>query len=106
MQRLIVIMVAIVLSMCLLTGMLTGCASTPTERSEENYNEAEQASPQLVSLYKDISVQSGTYCLLDTETGVEYWFVKSGYGAGLAPRLNPDGSHRTYNDETTAEDYE
>ena len=106
MKRLIATMVTIVVSMWLLVGVLSGCASTQTDSSEENYNEAEQASPKLVILYKDVSIASGTYCLLDTETGVEYWFVKSGYGAGLAPRLNPDGSYRTYDDETTAEDYE
>lgn len=106
MKRLIATMATIVVSMWLLVGVLSGCASTQTDRSEENYNEAEQASPKLVILYKDVSIASGTYCLLDTETGVEYWFVKSGYGAGLAPRLNPDGSYRTYKDETTAEDYE
>ena len=106
MKRLIVIMVAIVLSMCLLTSMLTGCASTQTDSSEENCNEAEQVAPKLVVVYKDVSIASFVSCLLDTETGVEYWFVKSGYGAGLAPRLNPDGSYRTYNDETTTEDYE
>lgn len=106
MKRLIATIVTIVVSMWLLVGVLSGCASTQTDSSEENYNEAEQASPKLVVLYKDVSIASGTYCLLDTETGVEYWFAKSGYGAGLAPRLNPDGSYRTINDETTAEDYE
>ncbi len=106
MKRLIVTIIAIAVSMCVLVGVFSGCASTQTDSAEENYNEVVQASPQLVGLYKDIAVQSGTYCLLDTETGVEYWFVKSGYGAGLAPRLNHDGSYRTYNDETTAEDNE
>jgi hypothetical protein len=104
MKRLIVTIIAISVLMCLFVGMLTGCASTQTDSSEENYNKAEQASPKLVVVYKDVSIASGVSCLLDTETGVEYWFVKNGYGAGLAPRLNPDGSYRTYNDETTAED--
>lgn len=106
MRRLIVTIIAIAVSVCVLVGVLSGCASTPTDSSEENYNEAERASPKLVIVYKDVSFANGIYCLLDTETGVEYWFVKSGNGAGLAPRLNPDGSYRTYNDETTAEDYE
>ena len=106
MKRLIATMVTIVVSMWLLVGVLSGCSSTQTDRSEVNYNEAEQASPKLVVLYKDVSFASGTYCLLDTETGVEYWFVKSGYGAGLAPRLNPDGSYRTINDQTIAADSE
>ena len=29
--------------------------------------------------------------LLDKETGVQYLFVKSGYGAGLTPLLDRDG---------------
>lgn len=106
MKRLIAAMVTIVVSMCLLVGVLSGCASTQTDSSEENCNEAEQASPKLVIVDKTISVARDTYRLRDTETGVEYWFVQSGCGAGLAPRLNPDGSYRTINDQTTAADSE
>ena len=29
--------------------------------------------------------------LLDQETGVQYLFIKSGYGAGLTPLLDRDG---------------
>lgn len=29
--------------------------------------------------------------IVDTETGVNYMFVKSGYGAGLTPLLDSDG---------------
>lgn len=29
--------------------------------------------------------------IVDTETGVNYLFVRSGYGAGLTPLLNSDG---------------
>lgn len=106
MKRLIVTITAIAVLICLLVGVFSGCASTQTDSSEENYNEEEQASQKLVVLYRDISIEGNTYCLLDTETGVEYWFVKRGYGGGLAPRLNSDGSYRTINDETTAEDSE
>lgn len=28
---------------------------------------------------------------VDRETGVNYLFIKSGYGAGLTPMLGPDG---------------
>lgn len=28
---------------------------------------------------------------VDRETGVNYLFIKSGYGAGLTPMLDPDG---------------
>lgn len=106
MKRLIVTIIAIAVSVCVLVSVFSGCASTPTDSSEENYNEAEQASPKLVAMYKDVSFGSDIYCFLDTETGVEYWFVGIGYGAGLVPRLNHDGSYRTINDQTTAEDYE
>ena len=30
--------------------------------------------------------------LVDRETGVTYLFCKSGYGAGITPLLNPDGT--------------
>lgn len=69
MKRLIVTIITISVSMCLFVGMLTGCASTPTDSSEENYNEAEQAAPKLVVIYKDVSIARGVSCLLDTETG-------------------------------------
>lgn len=30
--------------------------------------------------------------LVDKKTGVTYLFIRSGYGAGLTPLLNPDGT--------------
>ena len=32
-----------------------------------------------------------TYILVDTETGVNYLYANSGYGAGLTPLLDKDG---------------
>lgn len=31
------------------------------------------------------------HVIVDTQTGVNYLFVKSGYGAGLTPLLDKDG---------------
>ena len=30
--------------------------------------------------------------LVDKKTGVTYLFIRSGYGAGITPLLNPDGT--------------
>ena len=32
-----------------------------------------------------------TYILVDRETGVNYFYANSGYGAGLTPLLDKDG---------------
>lgn len=34
---------------------------------------------------------TATTVIVDTETGVNYLFVKAGYGAGLTPLLDADG---------------
>ena len=36
-------------------------------------------------------MMAGTEILLDTETGVQYLFYKSGYAGGLTPLLGADG---------------
>lgn len=92
MKRLIITIVAFAVSICLLVGVLSGCASTQTDSSEENYNEDEQAHQKLVIVSKEVSLTWSAYCLMDIETGVEYWFVRNGYGGGMTPRLNTDGS--------------
>ena len=33
-----------------------------------------------------------TYILVDTETGVNYLYVSGGYGGGITPLLNRDGT--------------
>ena len=47
---------------------------------------------RFVQIYKEGS-EFGTKreVLVDRETGVQYLFVKSGYGAGLTPLLDRDG---------------
>ena len=34
----------------------------------------------------------GTQILMDTQTGVHYLYVSHGYGGGLTPLLNADGT--------------
>jgi hypothetical protein len=36
-------------------------------------------------------MSSAQWVIVDRETGVQYLFVKSGYGAGLTPLLDRDG---------------
>ncbi len=38
-----------------------------------------------------LSDEGVKYVMVDRETGVNYLFVKSGYGAGLTPLLDRDG---------------
>ena len=116
MKRLIVTVTAIAVLICLLVGVFSGCASTSIDTSgilskniddlQKTINDTEQAHSKLVLVDKEVSFTWGAYCLRDTETGVEYWLVEHGYGAGLTPRLNPDGSYRTSNNQTTTEDNE
>ena len=47
---------------------------------------------RFIELYKEGSELSvAKIILLDKETGVQYLFIKSGYGAGLTPLLDRDG---------------
>ena len=48
---------------------------------------------RFVKIYKEGGSEFGIKreILVDRETGVQYLFVKSGYGAGLTPLLDRDG---------------
>lgn len=41
---------------------------------------------------QNIGFMDATCIVVDEETGVNYIFYKNGYGGGLAPRYNPDGT--------------
>ena len=41
---------------------------------------------------KSLSELGSRNVLVDTETGVNYLFIKSGYSGGLTPLYNADGS--------------
>ena len=41
---------------------------------------------------KSLSESGSRTVLVDTETGVNYLFIKSGYSGGLTPLYNADGS--------------
>lgn len=41
---------------------------------------------------KSLSELDSRTVLVDTETGVNYLFIKSGYSGGLTPLYNADGS--------------
>lgn len=40
---------------------------------------------------ENINMVDTTYVIEDSETGVQYFAFKSGYGMGLTPLLNSDG---------------
>ena len=47
----------------------------------------------LISEVQDNFTLGGTIkIILDTETGVQYLYHASGYGAGMCPLLNPEGT--------------
>ena len=46
---------------------------------------------RFISQYKQSGMLQDCEVLVDRETGVNYLFVKSGYGAGLTPLLGRDG---------------
>jgi hypothetical protein len=42
-------------------------------------------------VYEESGFTMGKTVLVDTETGVNYLYVSSGYGGGLTPLLDADG---------------
>lgn len=93
--------IAIAISICALIGVLSGCTSVRTESTVDTVYAEECQKPPLVVVAKDVSVGASIHLLCDTETGIEYWFIKNGYGAGLTPRLTADGSAYTDIQTTT-----
>ena len=58
---------------------LTGCGNTDVRGS---------ANGRFYSTFGGV----GVCVITDSETGVKYLFAKSGYGGGLCPLLNADGT--------------
>ena len=69
-----------------LTMIFVGC------NDEGSVVEAELKDPRFEEIYRT-SVKNGwTTVIRDKETGVEYLFVKYGYGAGLCPLCDENGN--------------
>ena len=47
---------------------------------------------RFVRTFKENTVQGSTEVRVDRETGVNYLYHAAGYGAGLTPLLNRDGT--------------
>ena len=80
MKKLLAIILTMAMVLC-----VAGCSGT-----EEETCQAEKQ-PFSRTTY---DMQSTTYVsvIVDQETGVNYVFYKSGYGGGLSPRYNADGT--------------
>ena len=80
MKKLLAIILTMAMVLC-----AAGCSGT-----EEETCQAEKQ-PFSRTTY---DMQSTTYVsvIVDQETGVNYVFYKSGYGGGLSPRYNADGT--------------
>lgn len=80
MKKLLAIILTMAMALC-----AAGCSGT-----EEETCQAEKQ-PFSRTTY---DMQGTTYVsvIVDHETGVNYVFYKSGYGGGLSPRYNADGT--------------
>lgn len=67
---------------------LVGCGNVQTKSEEPS-------SPRIVS---DTATVSSCAIFTDTETGVQYMFVKNGYGCVITPLYNADGTLCTEDD--------
>lgn len=66
----------------IMAASLSACGNDITRYSEE---------PQ-VSKNRFVTGCGNCYIVTDTETGVQYLFVKSGYGGGLTVLVDADGN--------------
>ena len=66
-------LVALLLLVTLLVAICTSCGVTQAEAEE----------PDRFTVERTDSNQMDTYIITDKETGVQYLYVSSGYGAGL-----------------------
>lgn len=80
MRKLLAIILTIALVLCAL-----GCSKAEAENSQGE-------KPPFSRATYDIGSTTYITVIVDHETGVNYIFYKSGYGGGLSPRYNPDGT--------------
>lgn len=51
----------------------------------------EKEDKRFIKIFKEGSLTESIQILIDTETGVNYIYLRSGYGIGLTPLLDSDG---------------
>ena len=80
MKKLLAIILTMAMALC-----VAGCSGTEEETCKS------EKQPFSRTTY---DMQGTTYVsvIVDQETGVNYVFYKSGYGGGLSPRYNADGT--------------
>ena len=80
MKKLLAIILTMAMALC-----AAGCSGTEEETCKS------EKQPFSRTTY---DMQGTTYVsvIVDQETGVNYVFYKSGYGGGLSPRYNADGT--------------
>lgn len=76
---------AILICVCILMCSLAACGGSATA-------EDETIDRRFVIVEKcDMGTASMSYVIADTDTGVLYHFIKSGYGGGLTVMVDSDG---------------
>ncbi len=80
---------SIIFMVWMLVMTLCSCSCEPIET--RNYN----------SMYNITEIKSNNWVYVDTETNVMYWYSGHGYGGGLSPMLNADGTPKIYDAETS-----
>ena len=80
---------SIILMVSMLIMLLCSCSSEPTQ--SRTYD----------SMYNITEIKSNNWVYVDTETNVMYWYSGHGYGGGLSPMLNADGTPKIYDAETS-----
>lgn len=76
---------AILICVCILMCSLAACGKSATAEDTKYTNRF------IIVEECDLGTFSVCYVLVDTDTGVLYNFIKSGYGGGLTVMLDADG---------------
>ena len=82
MKKLLAIILTMAMAFC-----AVGCSGTDEETCQAEKQQFSRTTYNMQETY--VSVVS---VIVDHETGVNYVFYKSGYGGGLSPRYNADGT--------------
>lgn len=77
--------ISILICVCILMCSLAACGCSATAEDKEFTNRV------IVIEECNLGFGVNSYILVDTNTGVLYQFIKSGYGGGLTVMLDADG---------------
>lgn len=86
--------ISILICVCILMCSLVACGNSATA-------EDETIGRRFLIVEKcDMGTASMSYVIVDTDTGVLYHFLKSGYGGGLTVMVDSDGKPLIWEEET------